>query len=128
MNKILFDSFTFDFGQGDHLYFHPVINNVKKVSFLVDTGFTLGIVLPNSYMREFGFVGGYMTKLVLATRKYVSGIVFLVDIVLAGNKINQKVSFLFMNNIEEPLVGVEFLRIFNGFKVSWKSKTILVTL
>lgn len=128
MNNIVLDSYSFDFGYADHLYFHPVINKSKMPPFLVDTGFSLGIVLPSNYIKDFGFVGGYMTKLVLATEKYVSGMVFLVNITIDEKVIDQKVSFLFMNSISEPLIGVEFLRIFNDLSISWKNKTVLVTL
>jgi len=129
MNKVSFVPYEFMFGDGDHIYFCAGESHFKR-TFLVDTGFSLGVALPLSDLINYPFTGGYLTKLVLATDKVINATVFLVDVDF-GNKSPKKqprVSFTFVKDLDEPLVGIEFLKLFARFEIEWSKKSVLVNL
>lgn len=87
--------------------FLPKDNKWSAVSCLIDTGFSGGIALPNSYKKYFPKNQFIEARYLLADN---SEVVVDTTITIVNYKGKKKdIAVVFMGNTEEGLVGVEFL-------------------
>lgn len=128
MNSITLINPIFSFGNNDHPVCDIGFTVVpKRVSCLIDTGFTLGFAFQQQSLSKFRFTQGWVMSLMLGNGAPARGMVFAVDVILQYDGISKTIgqtSIVFMERSGEPLMGIETLRLFSPISLDWGIKTV----
>lgn len=128
MNQLLIQDPTFYIGDNGHPFGDmgfPAAG--KRVTCLLDTGFTLGFAFSKTSLQKFQFTNGYLLSMLLGNGFPTKGMAFIVELLVQQGS-NQRsfgnTSVVFMDKQGEPLIGVETMKLWTPMTLDWATKTV----
>lgn len=128
MNQLLLEEPKLYIADNGHPYFESGFAVVpKRVTCLIDTGFSLGFAFSQKSVSKFNFKNGYMITMLLGNGMPTKGMAFIVDVLIKKAGCTTPVgqaSVVFMDKGGEPLLGIEVLKLLSPLTMDWKTQLV----